>query len=109
MAVHIHTMAGAGSYFEVRGAHPLLLESVLNDPALRQRDCVKFQGGWPFAREITALLGKPNAYLDYSAQSLLLAPATLAATLREWLEWVPERGSLAPVAYPTPVKERERR
>jgi uncharacterized protein len=35
MAVHIHTMAGAGGYFDVGGANPLNLESVLNDPSLR--------------------------------------------------------------------------
>jgi len=100
MAVHIHTMAGAGSYFEVRGANPLLLESVLNDPALRKTNFVMLHGGWPFTREITALLEKPNAYLDYSAQSLVLPPATLAATLREWLEWVPEKVMFATDAYP---------
>jgi predicted TIM-barrel fold metal-dependent hydrolase len=100
MAVHIHTMAGAGSYFEVRGANPLLLESVLNDPALRKTNFVMLHGGWPFTREITALLEKPNAYLDYSAQSLMLPPATLAATLREWLEFVPEKVMFATDAYP---------
>jgi len=100
MAVHIHTMAGAGSYFEVRGADPLLLESIFNDPALRKTNFVMLHGGWPFTREITALLEKPNAYLDYSAQSLLLPPATLAATLREWLEWVPEKVMFATDAYP---------
>jgi predicted TIM-barrel fold metal-dependent hydrolase len=100
MAVHIHTMAGAGSCFEVRGADPLLLESVLNDPALRKTNFVMLHGGWPFTREITALLEKPNAYLDYSAQSLLLPSATLAVTLREWLEWVPEKVMFATDAYP---------
>src|ERR1035438_3334126 len=45
-------------------------------------------GGWPFTREITPLLEKPNAYLDFSAQSLLLSPATLSGILREWLEHV---------------------
>ena len=100
MAVHIHTMAGAGSYFEVRGANPLLLESVLNDPALRKTNFVMLHGGWPFTREIGALLEKPNAYLDYSAQSLLLPPATLAVTLREWLELVPEKVMFATDAYP---------
>lgn len=100
MAVHIHTMAGAGSYFDVRGANPLLLESVFNDPGLRQTKFVMLHGGWPFTREITALLEKPNAYLDYSAQSLLLPPATLAATLREWLEFVPEKVMFATDAYP---------
>ena len=100
MAVHIHTMAGAGSYFEVRGANPLLLESVLNDPALRRTNFVMLHGGWPFIREITALLEKPNAYLDYSAQSLLLPPATLAVSLREWLEFVPEKVMFGTDAYP---------
>lgn len=100
MAVHIHTMAGAGSYFDIQGANPLLLESVLNDPALRKTRFVMLHGGWPFTREITALLAKPNAWLDYSAQSLLLPPATLAATLREWLEFVPEKVMFATDAYP---------
>jgi predicted TIM-barrel fold metal-dependent hydrolase len=100
MAVHIHTMAGAGSYFDVRGANPLLLESVLNDPALRKANFVMVHGGWPFTREITALLEKPNAYLDYSAQSLILPPAILAQTLREWLEFVPEKVMFGTDAYP---------
>jgi hypothetical protein len=100
MAVHIHTMAGAGSYFHVGGVNPLLLESVLNDPDLRKTTFVMVHGGWPFTREITALLEKPNAYLDYSAQSLLLPPATLARTLREWLEWVPEKVMFGTDAYP---------
>ena len=56
MAVHIHTMAGAGGYFNVAGANPLLLESVLNDPELRKTKFVMLHGGWPFTREIGALL-----------------------------------------------------
>jgi predicted TIM-barrel fold metal-dependent hydrolase len=100
MAVHLHVMAGAGSYFDIQGTNPLRLESVLNDPALRRTRFVMLHGGWPFTREITALLEKPNAYLDYSAQSLVLPPATLAATLREWLEWVPEKVMFATDAYP---------
>ena len=100
MAVHLHTMAGAGSYFDVQGANPLRLESVLNDPGLRRTNFVMVHGGWPFTREITPLLEKPNAYLDYSAQSLLLSPATLALTLREWLEWVPEKVMFGTDAYP---------
>ncbi len=100
MTVHIHTMAGAGSYFDVEGANPLRLESVLNDPDLRKTTFVMVHGGWPFTREITALLEKPNAYLDYSSQSLLLPPATLARTLREWMEWVPEKVMFGTDAYP---------
>ena len=100
MAVHLHTMAGAGSYFSVAGANPLGLESVLNDPSLRTTRFVMVHGGWPFTREITALLEKPNAWLDYSAQDLVLPPVALAATLREWLEWVPEKVLFGTDAYP---------
>ncbi len=100
MAVHIHTMAGAGSYFDIGGANPLHLESVLNDPSLRRTKFVMLHGGWPFTREIGALLTKPNAYLDFSAQSLILQPATLAASIREWLELVPEKVMFATDAYP---------
>ena len=100
MAVHLHTMAGAGSYFEVNGANPLQLESVLNDPELRKTRFVMVHGGWPFTREITALLYKPNAYLDFSAQSLSLEPATLAGIIREWLEYVPEKVMFGTDAYP---------
>ena len=100
MAVHLHTMSGSGSYFDVGGGNPLLLESVLNDPGLRKTRFVMLHGGWPFTRQITALLEKPNAYLDYSTQSLLLAPATLAGILREWLEWVPEKVMFGTDAYP---------
>src|SRR6202790_3239819 len=56
--------------------------------------------GWPFTREITALLEKPNAYLDFSGQSLLLSAATLAGFMREWLEFVPEKVMFATDAYP---------
>ena len=100
MAVHLHTMAGAGSYFDVSGANPLLLESVLNDPELRKTRFVMVHGGWPFTREITALLDKPNAYLDFSGQSLILEPASLAGIVREWLEHVPEKVMFATDAYP---------
>jgi predicted TIM-barrel fold metal-dependent hydrolase len=100
MAVHLHTMAGAGSYFDVAGANPINLESVLNDPALRQTKIVMVHGGWPFVREIGALLTKPTAYLDFSAQDLSQTPASLAGTLREWLEFVPEKVMFGTDAYP---------
>ena len=100
MAVHIHCEAGAGSYFDVTGANPLLLEPVLNDPRLRKTRFVMLHGSWPFTREITALLSKPNAFLDFSNQDLVFTPAALAGTLREWLEWVPEKILFATDAYP---------
>jgi predicted TIM-barrel fold metal-dependent hydrolase len=100
MAVHLHTGEGAGGYYDVAGGNPMNLESVLNDPALRKTNFVMVHGGWPFTREVGALLTKPKAYVDFSAQSLLLGPATLAQTLREWLEFVPEKVLFATDAYP---------
>jgi predicted TIM-barrel fold metal-dependent hydrolase len=100
MAVHLHAADGAGSYFNVAGANPLLLESVLDDPELRKTRFVMLHAGWPFTREITPLLEKPNAYLDFSAQDLLQTPASLAADLRQWLEWVPEKVLFGTDAYP---------
>jgi uncharacterized protein len=100
MAVHIHTMAGAGSYFDVAGANPLLLEPLFNDPDLRKTKFVMLHGGWPYTREIGALLTKPNVYLDYSLQSLLFPPSSLAPTIRQWLEYVPEKVLFATDAYP---------
>jgi uncharacterized protein len=100
MAVHLHSSAGAGSYFDVHGANPLLLEPVFNDPGLRKTKFVMVHGGWPFNREAAALLTKPNVYLDYSAQSLLFTPRTLAQSLREWMEYVPEKVLFGTDAYP---------
>jgi predicted TIM-barrel fold metal-dependent hydrolase len=100
MAVHIHTMAGAGGYFDVAGANPLNLEPLFDDPALRKTKFVMVHGGWPFTREIGALLTKPNAYLDFSGQGLILSPAVLSGILREWLEYVPEKILFATDAYP---------
>ena len=100
MAVHIHTNAGAGGYFHIAGVNPLLLESVLNAPELRQTKFVMLHGGWPFTREIGSLLTKPNAFLDFSAQAFLTSPATMAGWIREWLELVPEKVMFATDAYP---------
>jgi uncharacterized protein len=100
MAVHIHTADGSGGYFQVAGASPLLLESVLNAPELRRTRFVMLHGGWPFTSEITALLNKPNAYLDFSMQDILRPPAVLAGTLREWLSYVPEKILFGTDAYP---------
>jgi hypothetical protein len=91
MAVHFHTGEGAGSYFNVQGSSPLLLEPLLNDPALRKTNFVMVHGGWPFTREITPLLEKPNAYLDFSVQQFLTAPSDLGQSIRGWLEDVPEK------------------
>lgn len=100
MAVHFHSDAGAGSYFNVSGGNPMLLEPLLDDPSLRHTNFVFLHGGWPFEHQLTALLTKPNAYLDFSDQGLILYPAELAKNIRAWLEFVPEKVLFGTDAYP---------
>jgi predicted TIM-barrel fold metal-dependent hydrolase len=100
MAVHIHTGAGAGGYFDVAGSNPILLEPLFNDPALRHTNFVMLHGGWPFSGLVAPLLAKPNAWVDFSVQALILSRDELAGNLRSWLEFVPEKIMFGTDAYP---------
>ena len=100
MAVHIHAAAGGGGYFNVGGGNPMLLEPLLNDPTLRKTNFVLLHGGWPFDRQLTALLTKPNCYVDFSEQTFMNYPRDVADTIRAWLEYVPEKILYATDAYP---------
>jgi uncharacterized protein len=92
LAVHIHTGTGCGTYFDLAGSNPTQLESVLDDPSLRKTTFVLIHGGsGPYTHETSFLLGKPNVYADFSEQDALVPPRALAAVLREWLEWFPEK------------------
>ncbi len=100
MAVHLHTMSGGGSYFDIGGDNPLRLGSIFNDPRLRKTDFVLLHGGWPFVREAGALLQKPNVYLDLSQETLSFSPRTMSAWLREWLETFPDKVLFGTDGYP---------
>jgi predicted TIM-barrel fold metal-dependent hydrolase len=91
MPVHLHSSVGAGRYFDVAGVNPMLLEPVIADPAMKRTNFVLVHGSWPYTREATSLLDKPNLYVDTSLQSLLLYPTTQATVLRGWLEYEPEK------------------
>jgi predicted TIM-barrel fold metal-dependent hydrolase len=100
MAVHIHTSASAGGYFDIAGDNPLLLEPLLHDPSMRKTNFVLLHGGWPFIGEITAMLENPNVYLDFSEQSFTSYPREVASNIRKWLEYEPEKVLFATDAYP---------
>ncbi len=100
MAVHFHSMAGAGSYFSIAGGNPMNMEPLFNDPVMRHTNFVMLHGGWPFVHETGALLQKPNVYLDISQQSLVIPARTLATWLREWLELFPDKVLFATDGYP---------
>jgi hypothetical protein len=91
LAIHIHMIDGAGSYYRPSGSNPLLLESVFNDPELRKTNFVLVHGGFPFTRQTISMFGKPNVYADFSAQTFFLYPRALSEVLRSWLETYPDR------------------
>jgi predicted TIM-barrel fold metal-dependent hydrolase len=91
LAIHIHIIDGAGSYYRPSGSNPLLLEPVFNDPELRKTNFVLVHGGFPFTRQTISMFGKPNVYADFSAQTFFLYPRALSEVLRSWLETYPDR------------------
>jgi uncharacterized protein len=91
MAVHIHAIDGAGSFYKQSGSNPLLLESAFNDNSLRKTNFVIVHGGYPFTRQTASLMSKSNVYADFSAQTFLLYPRALSEVLRNWLEYYPDK------------------
>ncbi len=91
MAVHIHAIDGAGSFYKQSGSDPLLLESAFNDPGLRKTNFVIVHGGYPFTKHTASLMSKSNVYADFSAQTFLLYPRALSEVLRNWLEFYPDK------------------
>ena len=91
LVVHIHTGGGCGHSFNLRTSNPILLESVITDPAFRATKIVLIHGGYPFTNETAFLLEKPGVYADFSAQTFLLSPVALSKVLRSWLEYEPEK------------------
>lgn len=100
MAVHLHTGAGAGSYFGLAGVNPMLLEPTFNNRDLRGTNFVMLHGSWPYVHEAGALLQKPNVYHDLSQQAILFSPRTMSGWLREWLELFPDKVLYGTDGYP---------
>lgn len=101
MAVHIHALDGAGSFYKQSGSNPLLLESAFNDPGLRKTNFVIVHGGYPFTKQTASLMGKANVYADFSAQTFFLYPRALSEVLRNWLEYFPEKVLFGTDAFAT--------
>jgi hypothetical protein len=91
LPVHIHVLGGVGRYYRFREAEPLLLEPLLNDPALRDTRFVLIHGGYPRSADVGYLIGKPGVYADFSNQTFLRSAHSLAETLRDWLEQYPDK------------------
>jgi hypothetical protein len=91
LAVHIHCIEGAGGFYRQTGSNPLLLETAFNDPGLRKTNFIMVHGGYPFTKEMGALMSKPNVYADFSAQTFFTYPRELSDILRNWLEFYPDK------------------
>jgi len=91
MAVHIHSLEGAGGFYHAAGSDPLLLEAAFNDSTLRGTNFVIIHGGGMYASHAEAMLWKPNVYLDFSLTTLINSPATLAPVLRSLVTQFPEK------------------
>jgi len=91
LAVHIHCIEGAGGFYRQSGSNPLLLETAFNDLSLRKTNFVVVHGGYPFTKEMGALMSKPNVYADFSAQTFFTYPRELSEILRNWLEFYPDK------------------
>src|ERR1051325_1987360 len=91
LAVHIHCISGAGGFYRQSGSNPLLLETAFNDATLRKTNFVVIHGGYPFTKEMSALMSKPNVYADFSAQTFLIYPRELSEILRNWMESYPDK------------------
>jgi hypothetical protein len=101
LPVHIHTGGGCGSYFMLMGSNPALLESVLNDPSLRKTNFVLIHAGaGAFTKYVNYLLMKPNVYTDFSEQTWLISTRKLSESIRDLLEWYPEKVMFGTDLYP---------
>jgi uncharacterized protein len=100
LPVHIHTSAGGGDYFDLRGVNVLNLENVVRDPRHQQTTFVLIHGGYPFDREAMLLASMKNVYLDSSATELMLYPTEFKNVLRRWLEVYPEKLTFGTDAFP---------
>ena len=101
LPVHFHTGGGCGTYFMLQGSNPANLESLLNDPSLRKTTFVLIHGGaGPFIKYTSYLMMKPNVYTDISEQTWLMSTRNLSQTIRDWLEWYPEKVMFGTDLYP---------
>src|SRR5258708_2433788 len=91
MAVHIHSLEGAGGFYRAAGSDPLRLEPMFNDSTLRGTNFVIVHGGGMYAAHTAAMMWKPNVYADISMMSVVYPPATLAGVLRGRLAPLPRR------------------
>jgi hypothetical protein len=105
LAVHIHSSAGSGDYFNVSSANVMNLENVLRDPRYLSTTVVLIHGGYPFEHQAITLASMPNVWLDSSGTgSFVMFPDQFKRVLRDWLETYPDKITFGTDAFPVDEK-----
>jgi predicted TIM-barrel fold metal-dependent hydrolase len=100
LPVHFHSAVGIGDYYNLRNGNGLQLENVLRDPRYLGVTFVLLHGCYPWERQAIWLSAMKNVYLDSSLMELLMYPAALKDSLRQWLEVFPDKIVFGTDAFP---------
>jgi len=100
LPVHFHSAVGIGDYYNLRNGNGLQLENVLRDPRYLGVTFVLLHGCYPWERQAIWLAAMKNVYLDSSLMELLMYPAALKDSLRQWLEVFPDKIVFGTDAFP---------
>ncbi len=98
--VHFHSAVGIGDYYNLQNGNGLRLENVLRDPRYLGVTFVLLHGCYPYEREAIWLAAMKNVYLDSSLMELIMYPAALKNSLRQWLEVFPDKIIFGTDAFP---------
>jgi hypothetical protein len=98
--VHFHSAVGIGDYYNLRNGNGLQLENVLRDPRYLGVTFVLLHGCYPYERQAIWLSAMKNVYLDSSFMELIMYPAALKDSLRQWLEVFPDKIIFGTDAFP---------
>jgi predicted TIM-barrel fold metal-dependent hydrolase len=92
LPVQIHTSHGGGPFLRLMESDVRLLEEVLADPRFFGTNFVLIHGGAPLIEQAAYLAGnKANVWIDISAMTFLYPTPDLAAAIRKYLTFAPER------------------
>ncbi len=100
LPVHIHTAGGIGNYFNVSEGNIFNLENILRDPRYSTTTFVMIHGGYPYERQAIWLASGKNVYMDSSLMDMVMYPAAMKNTLKQWLETFPDKITFGTDAFP---------
>jgi hypothetical protein len=100
LPVHIHTAEGIGDYFNMSEGNIFNLENVLRDPHYSSTTFVMIHGGYPYERQAIWLASAKNVYMDSSLMEMVMYPAAMKDTLKQWLETFPDKITFGTDCFP---------